>query len=52
MKEVIKNVQLFKSQFTAQWKARLKKRERIQGYIFEVHMVNILIIFKNYKVKI
>ncbi len=29
-----------------------KKRESIQGYIFDVHMTNIIVIFRNYQVKV
>ena len=52
MKEIILRVSQFRETFQKKWMMKQKKRESIQGYIFDVHMANIIIIFRNYKVDV
>lgn len=52
LKEILQKVHTFKSDFHKNWMNKRKKTERLLIYIFEIHMANILVIFKNYKVDV
>ena len=52
LKEILQKVHTFKSEFYKNWMNKRKKTERLLIYIFEIHMANILVIFKNYKVEV
>jgi len=51
LKQNAAKIHSFRKQFSETWESKKRKTTKILGYIFEVHMTNLLIIFRNYKLE-